>query len=153
MLVKSNGGHKTGVNGWTEDEDELLVDAYVILQARANDTEQTFTMDPALKEFWPTYRNKVLLDRLRRLALQPGEAAYMDSLQEAWSRLWHDGHVKNTLLQSALREVNGINLVLLLRLLRGRLNKQSMCVVLSQAPCGSGSYFTEISPTLAGFKR
>lgn len=82
-------------------------------------------MEPAIA-FYPGTKAKTLLDRLRRLALTPGEVAYMDALQDAWSRLWHEGRVRDPLLHDAARNVTKEGLLLLRRVLNGALNKQSL---------------------------
>lgn len=82
-------------------------------------------MEPATA-FYPGMKAKALVDRLRCLAMKPGEVPYLDALQDAWSRLWHDGRIRDPLLHEAARNVTKEGLLLLRRVLNGILNKQSL---------------------------
>lgn len=125
VSVTPSGDKKTAKAGWTAEEDEQLVDLYVILQSRANDRDTKLSMEPATL-FYPGCKAKLLVERLRRLAAKPGEVAYLDALQEAWSELWHNNQIKDPLLHEAARNVTREGLLLLRRLLNGVLNKQSL---------------------------
>jgi hypothetical protein len=123
--VAASTAKKTAAGGWTPEEDEQLYDLYVILQWRANSNGTKLSLEPIIK-FHPDCKSKVFLDRLRRLVSEPGEAAYLDALQEAWARLWQYGRIKDRLLHEAVRNPTKEGLLLLRRVLNGLLNKKSM---------------------------
>lgn len=101
------------------------MDLYVILQNRANDRDTKLSMEPATL-FYPDAKAKLLLDRLRNIAMNPGEVAYLDALQDAWSRLWYNGRIRDPLLHDAARNVSKEGLILLRRVLNGVLNKRAL---------------------------
>lgn len=116
---------KTAKLGWTPEEDEQLVDLYIILQSRANDRDTRLTMEPAAALF-SDIKPKILVDRLRRIATKPGEMAYLDALQAAWSERWHKKQITDPLLHDATRNATPEGLLLLRRVLNGLLNKRSL---------------------------
>ncbi|KAK9894403.1 hypothetical protein P389DRAFT_197696 [Cystobasidium minutum MCA 4210] len=123
--VVPSGEKKSPKSGWTPQEDEQLMDLYVILQNRANDRDTKLSMEPATL-FYPDAKAKLLLDRLRNIAMNPGEVAYLDALQDAWSRLWYNGRIRDPLLHDAARNVSKEGLILLRRVLNGVLNKRAL---------------------------
>lgn len=116
---------KSAKAGWSAEEDEQLIDLYIILQSRANDKAAAFSMEPATALFGDV-KPTVLVHRLRRLASKPGEVAYLDALQAAWSELWHKKQITDPLLHEAVRNASPDGLLLLRRVLNGLLNKQSL---------------------------
>lgn len=123
--VQPSGEKKTPKTGWSPEEDEQLVDLYIILQSRANDRDTRLSLEPAVAFFSGT-KPKLLVDRLRRIASRPGEVAYLDALQAAWSALWHNNRITDPLLHEAVRNATPEGLQLLRRVLNGLLNKQSL---------------------------
>jgi hypothetical protein len=110
------------------EEDELLQDAFVIVEARAEYLQKPTIFLKDISELFGGRKGPMLKTRRDNLLKRPGETAYVDLLRAAWEDVWSHARGTDALPDANPEGLTGFGLSDHIVYLRQHVNKSNLCV-------------------------
>lgn len=110
---------------WNEEYDDLLKDAAAIIRARSRGRSRAMTWKTVTPAF-PTMSENGTRLRFAKYLSQPGAAAYLDRLEQAWFTLWQTHKGRPELPDEDPSKPEGCDILVHIQFLRHYLDKRNL---------------------------
>lgn len=111
---------------WNEVDDELVRDAYIVIQARCHSSRLDYG---ALDQLFPTERRDKARLRIKHLRERPGAEGYLRRLEAAWTDVWKKYRGTAALPDENPTSPTNFNLKVHIEFLRRHVDKNALYVV------------------------